>query len=62
MTILRLIAAAGVRLSLLAGAWVVHGSLTTPPQLSATVLVQKQAVPDLNTLTPAIRIISLARP
>lgn len=61
MTTLKLIAAATIRLSLLAGAWAAQDTLATSSQPQETTrLVQKQAAPDLNTLTPTIRMISLA--
>ena len=62
MTTLKLIGAAAIRLSLLAGAWTAQDMRDTSMQLQETaLLVQAQAVPDLNTLTPTIRIISLAQ-
>jgi hypothetical protein len=59
---LKLITAAVIRLTLLAGAWAAQDTLATSTQPQETaLLVQAQAVPDLNTLTPTIRIISLAQ-
>jgi hypothetical protein len=62
MTTLKLIGAATIRLTMLAAAWSAQDTLATSTQLQETaLLVQAQAVPDLNTLTPTIRIISLAQ-
>jgi len=62
MSTLKLIAAATIRLSLLAGAWAAQDTLATSSQPQETaLLVQKQAAPDLNVLTPTIRMISLAK-
>ena len=62
MTTLKLIASAAIRLSLLAGGWATQDTMGESPQLQETrLLIQKQAVPDLNTLTPGIRMISLAK-
>lgn len=62
MTTLKLIGAATIRLTLLAGALAAQDTLDTSLQpQETTLLVQKQAVPDLNALTPTIRVISLAR-
>ncbi len=62
MSMLKLITAATIRLTLLAGAWAAQDTLANSTQpKETTLLVQKQAVPDLNTLTPTIRVISLTR-
>ena len=62
MTTLKLITGATIRLTLLAGAWAAQDALATSTQpQETTLLVQKQAVPDLNMLTPTIRVISLTR-
>ncbi len=61
---LKLTAAAAMRLALVAGLWAAQDTLATSqnqPEL-ATLLIQKQAAPDLNTLTPMVRIISMAKP
>ena len=62
MTTLKLIGAATIRLSMLAGAWAAQDTLdpSLQPQ-ETTLLIQKQAAPDLNMLTPTIRMISMAK-
>ncbi len=60
MTTLKLIGAAAIRLTMLAAAWTAQDTLATSTKLQeTTLLVQKHAAPDLNMLTPTIRMISL---
>ena len=61
MTTLKLIGAATIRLSMLAAAWSAQDATSGNPGPNdvAGYLIQDKPVPDLNSLTPTIRLISL---
>jgi hypothetical protein len=61
MTTLKLIGAAAIRLTMLAAAWTAQDATfdNSRPLDEATYLIQDKPAPDLNSLTPTIRIISL---